>query len=433
MTAPRQTPVLQPTHPLRVLLVEGDRTTRHRWMRFLRRQCGERLAITQAAGTAEARWAARRGSFEAAVIAEHLPDGQGTTLVEQFARDRPQMATILVVEEVGRAGTTEIAEAVESELVARSGLDEATLGQALSHALRQARRHGEQTRRAGQTRQALEEMDHLVRALSHDMSAHFMLLEHSVARLTRSLADDRRPELQTQVAHVAACMDESKRFLNDLVDLARTGRVDMDPETVDVEAVVAEVLFEQRELLKRQGVRTQVRGPLPRLWCSRHRLKQVLTNLVRNALKHGCDPRHPRITIEPHRPAPGLQAVPMAGVRVHDNGPGIPPSAHEEVFLPGRRLSRAGAEGSGMGLAIVRKIAEYYGGTVRVDLQQAGGTGMLVVLPLAPPPVERVPKQPAGPPSSDRGDLHLGHDAAHGDPRPLPHHPPSRHTQPHGR
>jgi len=66
---------------------------------------------------------------------------------------------------------------------------------------------------------------------------------------------------------------------------------------------------------------------------------------------------------------------------VYDNGPGIPAEAREEAFLPGRRLPGAHPDGSGMGLSIVRRIVEYYGGQVFVDPNVRSGTAIVFSLP----------------------------------------------------
>jgi signal transduction histidine kinase len=265
------------------------------------------------------------------------------------------------------------------------------------------------------------ELEYLVRALSHDIAASFLLLESSFRRLKRRLGQSERDDLGPLADHVEACLRESKRLLDDLVGLARTGTVEMEPARVDLQAVLDEVLFEQGELVEARRAQIEVRCPLPEVWCNRQRLKQVLTNLVRNALRHGCDRQHPRIAVSAEAcggpPSPGGPAGPaerFVVLRVHDNGPGIDPRHHEEIFLPGRRLPQAAPEGSGMGLAIVRKIAEYYGGTAQVDRQLRQGAAFLVKLP-------QPPAQQAG--GSERLAQGLIFHAP-----PLPSQPPSPHA-----
>ena len=289
----------------------------------------------------------------------------------------------------------------------------------------------EYSRLAREVRRSHDELDHLVRALSHDMSAHFMLLENSVSRLSNSLEGLSQEDLERNVSHVEACMRESKRFVNDLVDLAKTGRVDMDSGRVNIAAVIDEVLFEQADLIRERNVVIEVAGALPVVWCNEHRAKQVVTNLFRNAIKHGCHEDHPRITISTVSGENSHSDGRFATLRFHDNGPGIEPAFHESVFLPGLRLAKANSDGSGMGLAIVRKIVEHYGGSVRIDPNCPTGTALLVTLPVKPLDDRGDPEHhDTGGKSPQRS---LGHDAAHPDLRLKPHQSVRGGSSRHGR
>jgi len=295
----------------------------------------------------------------------------------------------------------------------------------------------EHARRVQQAGWSHDELEHLVRALSHDMIANFMLLESSFSRVKKALDDVSRPELEQGVAHVEACLRQSKRFLDDLVDLARTGAVEMEPACVDVADVVDEVLFEQSELVADRSVEVKVWRPLPRVWCNRHRLKQVISNLIRNAVKHGCHPKQPRITIsspaDGSRPADTTQGG-FVSIRIHDNGRGIAPKSHDEIFLPGRRLPTASGDGSGMGLAIVKKIVEYYGGAVYVDSGPQAGTALVLRLPSPHEGQDGGPSQPGSPTSLEVQRGHSDRDPLHDDHRLRPHRAlsrrPGRHRSP---
>ena len=224
------------------------------------------------------------------------------------------------------------------------------------------------------------ELNRLMRELTHDMNANFMVLRDSFEQLKQQVDENPMPQLTAGAAHVEACLLESKRLLDDLASLAKTGSVHMEPERVELSEIVAETLFEQDELLKQRGIVVSVDNGLPAVSCNRKRVKQVITNLLRNAAIHGCDSEVPRVTIRTE-PAT-LGRVPVVKMMVHDNGPGIPQTAAEEVFAPGARLGRSRNDGTGMGLAIVRRIAEHYGGSSFVDLDTDGGTTIVVTLPL---------------------------------------------------
>ena len=225
-----------------------------------------------------------------------------------------------------------------------------------------------------------DEGSHLIRALSHDLRANLLVLEDSFLHLQALCEAKADPELSESAAHVEACLHQSKNHLRDLVALARTGTIDMEPELVDTMQVVDEVLYQQRDLLRLRRVEVEVNGALPTLRCNRGRLHQIVTNLVRNAVLHGGDRMRPRIAISAGLPdARSSQGC----LRIADNGSGIPPEKRREIFLPGERLPSSDAEGFGLGLAIVRRIAEYYGGSVTAIATAKWPTVFEVRLPLA--------------------------------------------------
>ena len=242
------------------------------------------------------------------------------------------------------------------------------------------------------------EMDQIVRCLSHDMSAMFMLLEHSFQRLKDAagplaaepiaategtaiaVADAKGAAaiapLAQQFAHVEACLRESKRFLDDLTTVARTGRVHMEPSRVELAAVVEEVLFEQRELLTERNIAVEVAADLPTVWCNACRVKQVVTNLLRNAARHGCDPERPRITIARY-PAADSSDPAFEWIAIHDNGRGIPAEFREAIFEPGRRLPEPIPMGRGWGCRLFERSSNTTAAVFSSSRQAAGRSSSL--------------------------------------------------------
>ncbi len=228
------------------------------------------------------------------------------------------------------------------------------------------------------------EISHALRGLSHDMGAAHMMLEHSFRGLKTLLHGSGEGgaalgEVGSRIAHVEACIRAAKGYLDDLTRLSTAGTVEMEPQPVALTDLVDQVLAEQAALLEERGVQVEIRRPLPAVWCSPIQLKQVLTNLLRNALLHGCDRRRPRVVVEPCSPPDGDDS--LAAVRIHDNGPGIDLRRRREVFLPGRRLAGGTSPGSGWGLPTSRRIAERFGGSLVLDTDCRPGTAFILALP----------------------------------------------------
>jgi signal transduction histidine kinase len=389
--------------PLDLLLVDGQSQDVDRWMQMIDERFGAALRTQVAQSAAQALEMLAREPADVVLTEYRLPDADGLDLLASIAARHPEVATILVTSQGSETVAANALKYGASDYLIKSEVSSATLHRSILQVASKAALAREQSWRLQQLEQSRREMEHFVRSLSHDMTAMFMLLDHSFQRLKDAaepveakpgVAAERpaitiaEPQagaigsLTQRFAHVEACLRESKRFLDDLTTVARTGTVQMEPSRVELSILVEEVLFEQRELLAERDVRVEVGAELPAVWCNPCRLKQVLTNLVRNAVRHGCDPREPRITIARH-PSPNPADTAFEWISIHDNGSCIPLESREEIFEPGRRLPSAHPNGTGMGLSIVRKIVQHYGGQVFVGPAIADGTTFVLSLPSA--------------------------------------------------
>ncbi|HVC93331.1 MAG TPA: hybrid sensor histidine kinase/response regulator [Pirellulales bacterium] len=367
----------------RVLLVDDNEADRVHLAWLLRRGFGRGVEVAEVedGATALARLAGE--SFDLVLVDYLLPDMNGFDVLDGLRELAHDAATIFMT---GQGNERIAAEAIKRgahDYCVKRDLAWEGLERAITQAMRTARQRRQQASTVRQLHRTHDELDHFVRALSHDMSANFMLLDSSFRQLKRSCDERPMAGLTKGLTHVEACLKESKRFVDDLVTLARTGSVQMEPARVELSKLVADVLFEQEELLAERGIQFETGRDLPAVWCNEGRIKQVFTNLVRNAARHGCDPKQPRLTISRVAPPRSDGSPRFAWLRVHDNGPGIPAESREEIFMPGKRLPGAHESGSGMGLAIVRKIIEHYGGKVFVDADCRQGTAMVFSLPAA--------------------------------------------------
>jgi signal transduction histidine kinase len=177
-------------------------------------------------------------------------------------------------------------------------------------------------------------------------------------------------ELPSEMGSLAAPSRRiARRTLLDLIELTRT-TMQLFETVADQRSVAVE--FEAAEAVS--------------LWGDAMQVKQVVTNLLVNALKF--TPAGGRVTVSVRSATPsgavsGPAARHHAELVVRDTGPGIPPEERERVFERGVRLSRdERVPGSGIGLAVVREIVAMHGGSVRAEGAPGGGTTVVVSLPL---------------------------------------------------
>ncbi len=193
------------------------------------------------------------------------------------------------------------------------------------------------------------------------------------------------------------------RLIENLLDLSQleAGRMGFHCTTVRIEEAVADVVHQSRGLLRDRPVDlvTALPDPLPPVWADADRVRQVLFNLVGNALKFTDAGT---VSIQVHRPHASFVEV-----RVSDTGPGVAPEHQETVFEKFIQAGGARRGGAGLGLAICREIVERMGGHIRLESILGAGSTFAFTLPVEGaqaqlplplgPPVAAAPRRTAPP------------------------------------
>jgi signal transduction histidine kinase len=184
--------------------------------------------------------------------------------------------------------------------------------------------------------------------------------------------------LNTDIARITEATKRMSQLLNELLELSRIGRLMNQPENVPFESIAGEAVGLLRGSLEARGVRVQMAGGLPTINGDRARLVEVVQNLVDNACKFMGDQPEPRIEIGQRGAQADADGKPILFVR--DNGIGIEPQHHDRVFGLFDKLD-AQTEGTGVGLALVKRIVEVHGGKIWVESQLGQGATFCFTLP----------------------------------------------------
>jgi PAS domain S-box-containing protein len=227
--------------------------------------------------------------------------------------------------------------------------------------------------------QALEaknrELESFVYTASHDLRSPLVSIEGFAKLLTEDYSGQLDEEGQDYLRRIRANTAAMNALLSDLLEFSRVGRLEEDKEAVAVGEVVAEALEELAAAIEESQAEVSVAGDLPTVLASRGRLVQVFTNLISNAIKFAREGETPRVTIGGERLGGGYRFL------VSDNGIGIEEGFHEKVFEIFTRLKQKEAEGTGVGLAIVKRIVEDHGGKVGVESKPGEGSRFWFTLP----------------------------------------------------
>src|SRR5690606_19073497 len=187
-------------------------------------------------------------------------------------------------------------------------------------------------------------------------------------RLRLHLADRLDADGADYLQRMRSAAARMQTLINDLLAYSRVSRNAHRPRKVALSQVLAEVLSDLESRVESSGAEVRA-APLPEIEADPTQMRQLLQNLLGNALKFSHPQRRPQVSIDAELlppPHPGGPA--RVRLRVSDNGIGFDNRYQERIFAPFQRLhGRSEYEGSGIGLAIVRKIVERHGGQIRAD------------------------------------------------------------------
>jgi signal transduction histidine kinase len=244
-------------------------------------------------------------------------------------------------------------------------------------ALENARLLAETQSQAAALREKNAELDSFVYTVSHDLKAPLVTIQGMSGIVLEEYAAQLDEDGQHYLQRIMANTQQMERLILDLLALSRCGREGRTPEDVPLAELVDEIVTALAEALQARGIKVIV-ADLPTISAVRVHMEQVIRNLLTNAIKYMGDTPSPSIEIG------ALSRGAELEIWVRDTGIGIDPDYHDKVFEIFQRLKEVEAEGTGVGLPIVKKIVQAAGGRIWVESARGQGSTFRFTWPNGP-------------------------------------------------
>lgn len=225
---------------------------------------------------------------------------------------------------------------------------------------------------------ANDDLQQFAYVASHDLQEPLRKIGTFSDFLATALAEGKREDADYALGVLVRSARRARRLVEDLLAYSRAAKRPMEPGPVDLSAVVGDVLSAVAGTVSESRAAVAVRVGSELVTADRTQLFRLLLNLVSNALKYHAPGKEPFVEIASSHAADGSLRI-----SVRDEGIGFDAKDAEAIFQPFKRLETAPGDvpGSGIGLAVCRKIAERHGWTIQVESATGHGATFTVIVP----------------------------------------------------
>jgi two-component system cell cycle sensor histidine kinase/response regulator CckA len=219
------------------------------------------------------------------------------------------------------------------------------------------------------------EMERFVYTISHDLRSPLFSIQGFVGFLKKDIEEGERENIEIDLKMIEEAVADMDALLSDTLELSRIGRVVNSPESISFGEIVEEALKQTAEKRISRDIGISIAENWPNVLVDRMRLVEVLVNLIENSVKHMGRVIRPSIDLG-YR-VDGQETV----FFVRDNGAGIDASQHEKVFELFYQVDKYRG-GTGVGLAIAKRIIEVHNGHIWIESAKGEGCTVCFTLPV---------------------------------------------------
>jgi signal transduction histidine kinase len=220
-----------------------------------------------------------------------------------------------------------------------------------------------------------DELEQFVYTVSHDLKSPIVTSMGFIGIIRKLASQGKAEQAIGMLDKVVKANERMSQLINDLLELSRVGRIDMDKKLIDLNQLLGDFARNQTERLKAAQFTLMITPNLPVIFANESRTLQVFENVLSNALKY----------VRNENEARRLEISSFEDTQWHhiyctDNGPGIPAEYREKIFGLFYRLD-VNIEGTGIGLAVAKKIMKFHGGDIRAEAASGGGAVFHLTFP----------------------------------------------------
>ncbi|MCA9150078.1 MAG: PAS domain S-box protein [Planctomycetales bacterium] len=219
------------------------------------------------------------------------------------------------------------------------------------------------------------ELEQFAYVASHDLKEPLRMVGSYTSLLAEEFSGKLGPDADRYITYASDAARRMSVLIDDLLDFSRVGRTDAPFELVKLADVCNQVVGDLQVRIEELGAVIEIMPGLPLIRGSATRLRQLFQNLLSNALKFRHPQRPPQIRIS-------AELADQWEIRVTDNGIGIDKEFYERIFQLFQRLHTINEyPGTGIGLAVCKKIIEQHGGSIRVESEPGTSSCFIISLP----------------------------------------------------